>query len=302
MPVFYRTAKPTLTPIGLNHGDALRFTLSDGREWEMELVSTSAEVTARNYAAHKYSDSGHEGGDISAYAFYCDISINGRKLSLHREVGTQKSFYEPVEVDGVRIWFDAASCAFKDSGGFMAEKDWRSGLICKPSQHARFALQESTRSICPEPLHMWYPNKSRRLDIADCYNGEDCWMGPYNGAGAHGGLDVNMPAGTVLSAPITFDNHYLFNSTASGFNNNRWRGIRRWQDGSEWWLQTHHQIDMLVPERTPLAAGTPYATTAGVWVGSHEHTHFVFRIIEQGGDYLLDPWILLGETFRQANP
>ncbi|HAH86804.1 MAG TPA: hypothetical protein DCL60_05475, partial [Armatimonadetes bacterium] len=107
---------------------------------------------------------------------------------------------------------------------------------------------------------------------------------------------------TVLSAPITFDNHYLFNSTASGFNNNRWRGIRRWQDGSEWWLQTHHQIDMLVPERTPLAAGTPYATTAGVWVGSHEHTHFVFRIIEQGGDYLLDPWILLGETFRQANP
>ena len=26
---------------------------------------------------------------------------------------------------------------------------------------------------------------------------------------------------------------------------------------------------------------------------------FVFRVIEQGGDYLIDPWILFWETFRQ---
>jgi hypothetical protein len=56
---------------------------------------------------------------------------------------------------------------------------------------------------------------------------------------------------------------------------------------------------MLVPEHGPMKADTPYATTAGVMVGSHEHTHFMFRVLDQGGDYLLDPWILFGEIFRQ---
>jgi len=56
---------------------------------------------------------------------------------------------------------------------------------------------------------------------------------------------------------------------------------------------------MLVPERTALKAGTRYATTAGVLAGSHEHTHFMFRVLDQGGDYPLDPWILFWEMFRQ---
>jgi hypothetical protein len=55
---------------------------------------------------------------------------------------------------------------------------------------------------------------------------------------------------------------------------------------------------MLVPERTSLAAATPYATTAGVLVGAHEHTHFMFRVLDQGGDYLLDPWILFWQMRR----
>ncbi len=296
--VLERTSKATLTPFGLNHGGTLRFILRDGRVWEMTLLATSAEVIRRHSAIRPRPDPNHESGDIAAYAFDCDVRINGTAHHLRREVGTQASFYEPWEVDGVRLWFDAVSCAFKEDGGFMAEKDWRGGLLCKPSHKARFAVQESDLPICPESLQPWYPNNAGRIDIRDCYNGEDCWMGPYNGAAAHCGLDINMKAGTVLTAPISFDDHYLFNSVAAGFNNNRWRGVRRWPDGSEWWLQSHHLIRMLVPERTALAAGTPYATTAGVMVGAHEHTHFVFRIHEQGGDYFLDPWILFWEIFR----
>lgn len=297
--ILERQARPTLTPIGLNYGDTLRFTLRDRQAWEMTLVKTSAEVIGREYARYGYKDGGHESGDISAYAFDCDLLINGKPHHLRREVGTQASFYEPWEIDGVRVWFDAASCAFKGDGGFMAEKDWRGGLICQPAHKARFAVQEAGLPICPEPMLPWYPNEACKLDIRDCYNGEDCWMGPYGGAAAHCGLDINMKAGTILSAPIHFDNQYLFNSVAAGFNNNRWRGVRRWEDGSEWWLQSHHQIKMLVPERTPLKAGTQYATTAGVRVGAHQHTHFIFRVHDQGGDYLLDPWILFWEIFRQ---
>jgi len=282
-----RRAKPTLTPFGLNHGETLRFILLNGKSWEMRLLKTSAQVMDR------------KGSRITAYTFDCDVQINGKEHHLRREVGTQGSFYEPWEIDGARLWFDAASCIFKERGGFMLEKDWSLGFLCQPSHHARFAIQEASRPICPEPIKLWYPNDVGRIDIHDCYNGDDCWMGPYDGSAAHCGLDINMKAGTSLFAPISFDDHYLFHSTAAGFNNNRWRGVRRWPDGSEWWLQSHHLIRMLVPERTPLKAGTRYATTAGVMVGSHEHTHFMFRVLDQGGDYLLDPWILFWEMFRQ---
>jgi hypothetical protein len=292
-----RTVKSTLTPAGLNIGDTLRFRTSGGVTWEMTLVSTAADVLARDYAAYGCSDKGHEQGDISAYGFSCVVRVNGRELEIKREVGTQQSFYEPVCADGVTIWFDAAAGAFKAAGGFMAEKDIRWGYVCKPPQAARFTVQETSRSICPEPVHSWYPNAEGRLDIRQCYNGEDCWMGPYGGAAAHCGLDINMPAGTVLTAPIGFDSHGLFNTVSGGFGNNRWRGVRRWADGAEWQLQAHHLIAMLAPEGTSLKAGEPYATTAGTAVGRHPHTHFMFKVIEQGGEYWLDPWILFRQMF-----
>ncbi len=229
------------------------------------------------------------------------MRVNGRLVTLGREVATQASFSPPVELDGVEVWLDAVACAFQASGGFMVEKDWRMGLVCSPHHAARFALQEAGLPICPEDIFPWFPNPARRLDIHDCYNGEDCWMGPYGGIAAHCGLDVNMPAGTVLSTPFALDDHYCFHTTAAGFNNNRWRGIRRWEDGSEWQIQAHHLIEMLVPEQTPLAAGTPYASTAGVAVGSHEHTHFIFRVIDQGGEFLLDPWLLFHACYRSGN-
>ena len=294
-----RASKPTLTPFGLHHGETLRFTLRRGGCWEMTLLETAAEVIGHDYAAYGNRDTGHGSGDISAYAFSCIVRVNGREHSLRREVGTQASFADPWNIDGVHVWFDAAACAFTSAGGFMVEKDWRCGLICAPDHDARLVVQEADLPICPEPPQPWYPNAAGRLDIRDCYFGEDCWMGPYGGIAAHCGLDINMPADTVLTAPISFDDHCLFNTVAAGFNNNRWRGVRRWPDGAEWRLQAHHLIDMLAPEHAPLPAGTPYATTAGTAVGAHQHTHFLFRVTEQGGSYLLDPWILFWAIFQQ---
>jgi len=297
--IIERRSKPTLTPFNLDHGDTLRFVLTDGRVWELTLLGTGGVILARCENGGAARDPGKKWGDIASYGFTAQVRVNGNEFRLNRIVGTQESFYEPWTLDGVTLWFDAAACVFESQGGFIAEKDWEHGYICQPGSKARFAVQEAPLPICPEPLSQWYPNPSGRIDIRACYNGEDCWMGPYCGGAAHCGLDVNMPAGTILSAPINFDHHYLFNSVAAGFGNNRWRGIRRWPDGSEWQLQCHHQMEMLVPERTPLKAGTPYATGAGVAVGSHEHSHFMFRVIEQGGEYWLDPWILFWEIFHQ---
>ena len=196
-------------------------------------------------------------------------------------------------MDGVCVWFDAARCIFAGPGaGFMAEKDWRRGQVCSPTRDARGVVQEAGMAVCPEPVGPWYAGQTKELDIRNCYCGEDCWMGPYNGAGTHSGLDINMPAGTLLYAPIAFDDHYITHHTSAGFRAIRWRGIRHWPDGSQWWLQVHHLAGMIIPERGLLARGTAYAKAAGTGVGLHEHSHFTFCVIEQGGEYNLDAWIV----------
>ena len=105
-------------------------------------------------------------------------------------------------------------------------------------------------------------------------------MGAYDGASAHGGLDINHPKGTPLYAPINVDDQFLYNSTEMGHNNNRWRGIRRWANGAQWVLQSCHMTRLTVPEHQPLEGGQQYAEGAGVWVGVAEHSHFTFAVFD----------------------
>ncbi len=288
-----RRIKPTLTPFELDLGDSLRLTLDDGRAWEMTLDHTSASVLERGQPA--YSDLNHYQSDIKVYGCEAQVRINGQPHVFQRKIGSQESFYEPWVIDNVRVWFDAAACAFSHPprpGGIIHEKDWAHRQICSPSRAGRFVVQQANRPIAPEPIGVWFDSQKPVPDIRECYMGEDCWMGPYNGGAAHCGLDINMPPGTILKAPIALDDQYIFNGQAAGIGCERWRGVRRWPDGSDWIIQSHHLMGLLVEQRIPLARGTPYATAAGTYVGHAPHTHFMFRVIEQGGDYLLDPWLL----------
>ncbi len=300
-----RQHKSTMTPFELNHGDVLAYTRADGGLVNIELLNTSAEVLEREYARKAY---GGTKGDISAYAFTCELLINGEPVSIKREVGNANSFYEPLHIAGVHIWFDAVKDIFDtsfdhrgDCGGFLIEKDFMGGWVCMPRQSARFVIQDADKSICPELMHHWCELPQRRPVIEDCYNGEDCWMGPYGGKFAHCGLDINMPAGCKLYAPIKFDTQYYLNSTKSGFRNNRHVGERQWDDKSRWLLSAAHIIDPLVDENIPCKSGVAYATTAGTAIGAHEHTHFNLQIIEQGGSYLLDPWILFWQMIQDQS-
>src|SRR5699024_8886974 len=141
-------------------------------------------------------------------------------------------------------------------------------------------------------LHDALPISPDGLTPELCYRGEDTWMGPFCGREAHNGLDINHPAGTLLWAPISFDEHEMFNSIERGDNNNRWRGTHRWDNGAVWVLQSHHLIRLLVPPDRPIAAGTAYAESAGTYIEAAEHSHFVFRVIDEGTEVLLDPWLL----------
>ena len=95
-----RQAKPTLTPVELDSGDTLSFTLHDGRVNSIRVESTSAEVLERNYAAYHY---GAKHGDISAYAFTAVLEVNGNSHCLRREgsaVATAAAAGGLLELDG----------------------------------------------------------------------------------------------------------------------------------------------------------------------------------------------------------
>ncbi len=295
MATIRRSARPTLTAVEMNHGETLEFELGSGVLWRLELLDTGAAIVETTLAVPGVC----EPGARTVYRFWADVRINGHDQRLEREVGSQASFYSPWVVDGVRLWLDAVDAIFT----FMRETHSPCRLQANASvklpayRQARLAIQDADWRICPERLHPWCPLPEGGLRIEQCYRGEDCWLGAYDGASAHGGLDINHPAGTPLYAPIALDRHFLYNRTTLGHNNNRWRGMRRWQDGSEWIFTSCHMIELTVPENLPLPAGRQYAHGAGVWVGCHPHSHFAFAIYDAGELIRLDAWILFWQMY-----
>jgi len=288
--IIEKQARDTLTAVELDIGDELRFTLASGQTRSIVVQKANAKVIHTTLDEPKVSV---EGG-VTNYRFFTTLTIDGACVSIQREVSSQRSFYEPRELMGLRIWLDAVDDIF----GFLEENHGE----CRPRKKVRLAVQDATSRICPVLLHPWCPLPAGGLRIEDCYNGEDVWLGAYFGAEAHGGLDINHPVGTPIWTPIALDDHELFTSVAGGGNNNRWRGTHRWADGSTWILQVHHLVRLRAAEHTPLEAGALLADAAGVWIGDHEHSHFVFRIVEPGASeddaILLDPWILFRQMYE----
>lgn len=287
--IIQKQARATLTPIELDIADELHFTLANGQTRHLKVLRTGAHI----YRTNK-DQPGRKGPLLVELRMSLVLEIDGHSVEMIRWVGNQQSFYEPWLLFDMRIWFDGCSKLFdhlKEVHG-----------ACRPRKDVRLAIQDASLPDCPVLLHPWCPLPPQGLRIEDCYEGSDCWMGPYEGTDAHGGLDINHPAGTSIWTPIAFDDHYYFNSLAAGHNNNRWRGIHHWPDGSIWHLQVHHVIRLLHPEHTPLPAGVQIAEGAGVLTGINEHSHFVFAIIEPGQSeedrIYLDPWILFWNMYR----
>jgi len=286
MATLTRQAKNTLTAVEMNRGDTLEFVLSTGNVVRIELLSTGAVITQTTLSTLKVE----EPGARTDYRFECRLRVDGEEHLLEREVSTQRSFYEPWHIGDVQIWLDAVVDIFD----FLEEAHGE----CRPRKHARLAVQEASQRICPEILHPWCPLPEGGLRIEDCYRGEDCWLGAYNGASAHGGLDINHRKGTPLWAPLDIHDHFFFNSLEMGHNNNRWRGIHRWENGAEWILQAHHMTALTVPEHQLIPKGRQFAWGAGVLSGCVDHSHFVFKIRDEGESIPLDPWILFRQMYH----
>lgn len=283
-----RKTRPTIQVVEMDTGDEVHFTLKNGEVRKIELLEIYSWTQGTNLAEE---GKGFQGG-ITVYNVSIKIRIDGKRIEMLRIVGNDKSFYEPYEFYGLRLWPDSFKSPFER--GIVKEEHGE----CCPEKDLRLVIQDASLRICPVMLHPWCPLPEGGLKISDCYNGDDCWLGAYFGVDAHGGLDINHQAGTHLWAPISFGKHEMFDTIDSGSNNNRWRGYHTWEDGSTWILQSHHMIELLIPEDKPVRSGEHYGLTAGALTGSHEHSHFVFKIKDEHGDYIIDPWILFWQMYE----
>jgi hypothetical protein len=282
--IIERQAGATLTAVEMDPGDELVLHLEDGQVRRIVLTWAGAHVAHRG----PLGDIDVEG--VISYQFGCNLEIDGVRVNLSRNVPSQENFRDPPRAMGLRIWLDAVDDIFT----FLNENHG----TCRPRRKCRLAFWDERRRICPELLHPWCPLPEGSLRVEQCYRGRDTWLGPYEGSECHGGLDVNHPAGTPIWAPLRFDEHGCYDRVSEGANNNRWRGVRHWPDGSTWTLQLAHLIRLLVPEGGPLEAGTHYAEGAGVRVGVHEHSHFVFRVAHGEEESYLDPWLLFWQMYQ----
>ncbi|MBO7721881.1 MAG: PKD domain-containing protein [Kiritimatiellae bacterium] len=313
--VFEMKARPTMTPVELNLGDVCRFTLAGGGVRTVEYAggeSSILEVPATE-------------GLIATFTMR--LKVDGVEIPFRRYLATQESFYEPAVVDGLRIFPDSTLEYLTNavpmrypSSGAMRHHPWKD---------CRVVLQDATLKLCPERLHPWFDDgrwKKLFIPIGDCYHGGDCWLGPFAYGQAHGGLDIRMKQGSLLYAPFAMDDQWMALYAKKGRGgNSRWRGVRRWSDGTLWSVNTSHVIDPVVAERTAVTNGQAYCTAAGTATGEYDHTHFELHICRdpncempewdagwgecaevkndcprgQPEFYNLDPWTLFWQTFVQ---
>lgn len=280
-------AKETLTVVELNEGDEIKYELQSGRIVTIKIIESQSEIIFSTI------DLPGEGSytDASVFKMRCLINVDGQNLNLVRYVPVQESFYEPYNVNGLRIWFDA----LKSLKQFYNENHGD----CLPKKQVRLALHDANIPICPEELTNWCRVTEDYPDVKLCYRGEDTWLGTYYGTDLHGGLDINMPSNSPLWAPVSLDHNYSFNSIKSGHNNNRWRALKHWENGDSWIIQTHHHNELIVPEFKEIKRGTKYAYSAGTLAGAHTHTHFVFKVKQPGlEDFYIDPWIIFWQILE----
>ncbi len=268
--IIKRTAKNTVTPVLLNQGDVLEFTLNNGQKRTVKLLETNASVMRTNVKDMDIEQA--NGGTIAE--FTCKVLIDGHLMTMQRYLPTQESFYEPYVINGMRIWFDAVGDYFDF---FTLKHGW-----ARPRADVRLAVSDAKDPVAPD-VDLWYPNKDLFIDVKDSYLGDDVWMGPYWGGSPHAGLDINTPKGTPLFAPIDFDDQWLqVNFDPKPYY---WaatmQGVRNWENGSIWTLKVLHLDKYLVELHTPLEKGDKFAEAAGTGVGQEEHSHFEFMIRDE---------------------
>jgi PKD repeat protein len=274
-------AKKTLTVVEANEGDEIQYELESGRIVHIKLLKCKSEII---FSSCNLPGKGSS-SDASAYKMELLMDIDGQTINMTKYVPCQESFYEPYNINGLRIWFDA----LKNLNQFYNENHGE----CLPKKQIRLAMHDATLPICPEELENWYDLPNDFLNVKTCYRGEDTWLGTFYGADLHGGLDITMPANTPLYAPFSLNDNYYFNRLTWGDNNNRWRAIKDWENGDKWTIQTHHLDELLIPERQEVTKGTHYANSGGTYYGMHTHTHFVFKVKQPGFDeFYIDPWII----------
>jgi len=293
--VLERKADTFFTPVHLNIGDTLRFTLRNGQT--RGVVVTDAGVDL-------YSDFGD-----TQHTLWADVEIDGHPLRLVYSPYRMKAQYEPTVVNGMRIALDGVGMLCEATG--LKAKDavppadvrlWvnDAGLPVMPGCHVWSDLyQDQTRvhetSSWPGPrtrdyrirqdrdIHVRSTTLSARMKTG--------WLGAWT-YGVHEGLDLVLPISTPLYTVVDGAVH---RGILSG-------GHRIWYSrtrptGDVWWFGNSHCKGMVGKVGDQLKAGQIYAysgnkTSRGT--AKWPHAHAWLRLESASSDtYHLNPWIVM---------
>lgn len=90
----------------LNYGDEIKYELASGETIHLKVIDSNVEVifsTVDLPNERKFNDA-------SIFKMECTTLIDGQEMSMVRYVPVQESFYEPYNVNGIRIYIRVNNC------------------------------------------------------------------------------------------------------------------------------------------------------------------------------------------------
>ena len=289
-----RKADAFYTPVHLNRGDALRFTLADGRTCEIVLLDCGVDV--RKEGAPQWT-------------LWAEVRIDGHSIRLVYSPFDMKALSRPKIVDGVRICLDGVKGLSKAAG--WEQKKTGAHPAAEPPGDARLWVNDAAMPILPD-AQPWFDIAQHRGKDADALvlqdltlrqdadihpasirltgNQKTGFLGGWT-YGIHCGLDLQLKVGTRMHCVI---------------NGGEWRGhehpngptqqkdllyyVATRPDGAEWWFGNHHCSQVVAVQGKPMRAGEVYALSGRERAGI-PHAHAAIRIRRDGvWQFDLNPW------------
>jgi hypothetical protein len=302
-----RKADAFYTPVHLNRGDALRFTLADGQTRELVLLDCGI-------------DTRKEGG--LQWTLWADVRIDGHPIRLVYSPFDMKALARPKTVDGMRVGLDGVKGLSKAAG--WADKKTGTHPAAEPPADARLWVNDATMPILPN-AQPWFDlaqhrgKESNALAVQDFALRQDADIHPASSRltgnqktgflggwtyGIHCGLDLQLKVGIRMLC-VADGGVWRGHDQPDGSTQNKdslCYVVPR-PDGAEWWFGNAHCSKVTAVQGQPMKAGDVYALSGRERAGI-PHAHASIRIRRDGRwEYHLNPWPVMWQglqTLRAA--
>ena len=297
-----RKADSFYTPVHMNRGDLLRFTLANGQVRNVEVVDCGI-------------DTRKVGG--LQWTLWADVRIDGHLLRLVYSPFDMKALSPPKVVNGMRLGLDGVK-GLPEAVGW-AEKKTGQHPAANPPADVRLWVNDASMPLLPN-VHCWFDlaqhlgkavdnltpgdyalRQDRDIHPASSRlagNQKTGWLGGWT-YGVHCGLDLQLKVGTRLFCVTDSGIWRGYDAPdGTGQNSDSLHYVVVRDNGQEWWFGNAHCDRVEAVKDKPMKAGTVYALSGRKRAGI-PHAHASVRIRREGRwEYALNPWPIMWQGLR----